>query len=190
MFKLNENCCLFLIFSTFPPGHIVVFSDQSGMDASGQVMLGTMDVHHQWTKVTLQRCWCCHRYSVFAFCFLTLPLAMCVQLFEQLSSYRSLQQQTNWLKERISHLLGGTRVISLEGLAPVQPIAEHYSTLSIFHKSLMSQRLHLHPRSLQGLTMVLEKYAVTLPTEDLKYKTHCWVHYVKMCLLCQSQRPH
>lgn len=32
-------------------GHTVVFADQSGMNASGHVMLGTMDVHHQWTKV-------------------------------------------------------------------------------------------------------------------------------------------
>ncbi|XP_076593705.1 T-cell activation inhibitor, mitochondrial isoform X2 [Chaetodon auriga] len=108
-------------------GHTVVFADQSGMNASGHVMLGTMDVHHQWTK-----------------------------LFEQLSSYRSLQEQTEWLKERISLLLGGTQVIHMERLGPVQPIAEHYSTLSTFHKSLMSRRLRLHPRSLQGLTILLE----------------------------------
>ncbi|XP_071327095.1 T-cell activation inhibitor, mitochondrial [Trachinotus anak] len=108
-------------------GHTVVFADQSGMNASGQVMLGTMDVHHQWTK-----------------------------LFQQLPSYRSLQQQTDWLKERISLLLGGTQVVLMERLGPVQPIAEHYSTLSIFHKNLMSRRLRLHPRSLQGLTMLLE----------------------------------
>ncbi|XP_074510579.1 T-cell activation inhibitor, mitochondrial [Sebastes fasciatus] len=108
-------------------GHTVVFADQSGMNASGHIMLGTMDVHHQWTK-----------------------------LFEQLPSYRSLQQQTDWLKERISLLLGGTQVVHVERLRPVQPIAEHYSTLSIFHKSLMSRRLRLHPRSLQGLTMLLE----------------------------------
>ncbi|KAM9353962.1 T-cell activation inhibitor, mitochondrial [Symphorus nematophorus] len=108
-------------------GHTVVFADQSGMNASGHVMLGTMDVHHQWTK-----------------------------LFQQLSSYRSLHQQTEWLKERISLLLGGALVIHVERLGPVQPITEHYSTLSTFHKSLMSRRLRLHPRSLQGLTMLLE----------------------------------
>ncbi|XP_058503964.1 T-cell activation inhibitor, mitochondrial [Solea solea] len=108
-------------------GHTVVFSDQSGMNASGHVMLGTMDVHHQWTK-----------------------------LLQQLPSYRSLQQQTDWLKERISFLLGGVQVVHLERLGPVQPITEHYSTLSTFHKTLMSQNLRLHPRSLQGLTMSLE----------------------------------
>ncbi|KAM4735127.1 T-cell activation inhibitor, mitochondrial isoform 1-T2 [Anableps anableps] len=108
-------------------GHTVVFADQSGMNASGDVMLGTMDVHHQWTK-----------------------------LFQQLPSYRRLQQQTDWLKERISDLLGGSQVIHLEKLGPVQPIAEHYSTLSTFHKSLMSHHLRLHPRSMYGLTMVLE----------------------------------
>lgn len=108
-------------------GHTVVFADQSGMNASGHVMLGTMDVHHQWIK-----------------------------LFQQLPGYRSLQQQTAWLKERISLLLGGTQMVHVERLGPVQPIAEHYRTLSTFHKSLMSQRLHLHPRSLHGLTMMLE----------------------------------
>lgn len=108
-------------------GHTVVFADQSGMNASGHVMLGTMDVHHQWTK-----------------------------LFEQLPSYRSLQQQTDWLKERISLLLGGAQVVHVERLGPVQPIAEHYGTLSTFHKKLMSRHLRLHPRSLQGLSMMLE----------------------------------
>ncbi|KAM9425256.1 T-cell activation inhibitor, mitochondrial isoform 2-T2 [Pholidichthys leucotaenia] len=103
-------------------GHTIVFADQSGMNAAGHVTLGTMDVHHQWTK-----------------------------LFEQLPSYRSLQQQTEWLKEQISFLLGGIQV------GPVQDITEHYSTLSTFHKRLMSQRLCLHPRSLQGLTVLLEK---------------------------------
>uniref|UniRef100_A0A3Q4G3T8 T cell activation inhibitor, mitochondrial n=1 Tax=Neolamprologus brichardi TaxID=32507 RepID=A0A3Q4G3T8_NEOBR len=107
--------------------HTVVFADQSGMNASGHVMLGTMDVHHQWTK-----------------------------LFEQLPGYRSLQQQTHWLKERISLLLGGTQVVHMDRLGPVQPIAEHYSSLNTFHKRLMSHHLRLHPRSLQGLTMLLE----------------------------------
>lgn len=100
---------------------------------------------------------------------------MCLQLLEQLPSYRSLQQQTDWLKERISLLLGGTQVVHVERLGPVQSITEHYSTLSTFHKSLMSRRLCLHPRSLQGLTMLLEKYVVTLPSERLKHMTHCCV---------------
>ncbi|XP_071375192.1 T-cell activation inhibitor, mitochondrial [Centroberyx affinis] len=108
-------------------GHTIVFTDQSGMNASGHVMLGTMDVHHQWTK-----------------------------LFEQLPGYRSLQQQTEWLKERISLLLGGAQVTHVERLGPVRPIAEHYGTLSTFHKRLLPRRLRLHPRSLQGLTVTLE----------------------------------
>ncbi|MED6284850.1 hypothetical protein CHARACLAT_023062, partial [Characodon lateralis] len=110
------------------PGHTVVFADQSGMNASGEVLLGTMDVHHQWNK-----------------------------LFQQLPSYQSLQQQTDWLKERISDLLGGSQVINLERLGPIQPISEHYMTLSTFHQSLMSRCLRLHPRSLHGLTLVLER---------------------------------
>lgn len=90
-------------------------------------MLGTMDVHHQWTK-----------------------------LFERLQSYRSLFQQSDWLKERISHLLGGIQVIHIERMGPALPLEEHYSTLNTFHKRLLPQRLSLHPRSMQGLTMTLE----------------------------------
>uniref|UniRef100_A0A8D3B593 T-cell activation inhibitor mitochondrial n=1 Tax=Scophthalmus maximus TaxID=52904 RepID=A0A8D3B593_SCOMX len=110
-------------------GHTVVFADQSGMNASGHIMLGTMDVHSQWIK-----------------------------LFQQLPSYRSLQQQTDWLKERIGLLLGGTQVVHVERLGPVQPIAEHYGTLSTFHKRLVSRHLRLHPRSLQGLSILLENH--------------------------------
>ncbi|XP_066539052.1 T-cell activation inhibitor, mitochondrial isoform X2 [Hoplias malabaricus] len=108
-------------------GHTVIFTDQSGMNASGHVMLGTMDVHHQWTK-----------------------------LFQTLPSYCSLFQQTVWLKERISFLLGGIQVIHMERLGPVLPLEEHYRTLNTFHKTLLPYRLALHPRSLQGLTMSLE----------------------------------
>uniref|UniRef100_A0A8C7YF75 T cell activation inhibitor, mitochondrial n=1 Tax=Oryzias sinensis TaxID=183150 RepID=A0A8C7YF75_9TELE len=108
-------------------GYTIVFADQSGMNSSGHVLLGTMDVHHQWIKV-----------------------------FVQLPSLRGLQHQTDCLKERISFLLGGAQVVHMERLGPVRPIAEHYRVLSTFHKKLLSQRLHLHPRSLHGLTMVLE----------------------------------
>nr|XP_055066732.1 T-cell activation inhibitor, mitochondrial isoform X1 [Misgurnus anguillicaudatus]XP_055066733.1 T-cell activation inhibitor, mitochondrial isoform X1 [Misgurnus anguillicaudatus] len=108
-------------------GHIIVFTDQSGMNASGHVMLGTTDVHHQWAK-----------------------------LFERLPSYHSLLQQSDWLKERISHLLGGILVIHIERLGPALPLEEHYSTLNTFHKRLLLKRLSVHPRSLQGLTLTLE----------------------------------
>ncbi|XP_061631397.1 T-cell activation inhibitor, mitochondrial isoform X1 [Phyllopteryx taeniolatus] len=109
-------------------GHTVVFADQSGMNASGHAMLGTTDVHHQWSK-----------------------------LFEQLPGFRVLHQQTEWLKERISLLLGGTQVAHAERLGPVEPITELYRTLNTFHNNLISQRLCLHPRSLEGLNMILEK---------------------------------
>ncbi|XP_067305303.1 T-cell activation inhibitor, mitochondrial isoform X2 [Pseudorasbora parva] len=95
-------------------GHIIIFTDQSGMNASGHVMLGTMDVHHQWSK------------------------------------------HSDWLKERISHLLGGIQVIHIKRMGPALPLEEHYSNLNTFHKILLPQRLYLHPRSLQGLTMTLE----------------------------------
>ncbi|XP_046767181.1 T-cell activation inhibitor, mitochondrial isoform X4 [Gallus gallus] len=34
-------------------GRTLVFTDRSGMSAAGHVMLGTMDVHHHWTKERL-----------------------------------------------------------------------------------------------------------------------------------------
>lgn len=44
---LKTFSCIF----SFLLGHTIVFADQSGMNSSGHVLLGTMDVHHQWTKV-------------------------------------------------------------------------------------------------------------------------------------------
>ncbi|KAJ8004856.1 hypothetical protein DPEC_G00140650 [Dallia pectoralis] len=105
-------------------GHTILFSDQSGMNASGHVMLGTMDVHHQWTK-----------------------------LFERLPSYLGLYRQTESLKERVSHQLGGIQVIHTDRLGSIE---EHYGVLKRFHKRLLPRRLTLHPRSLQGLSMSLE----------------------------------
>lgn len=139
-------------------------------------MLGTMDVHHQWTKVMRPQSPCLLR--LFPPVLLTRPLPVPPQLFEQLPGYRSLQQQTDWLKERISLLLGGTQVVHVERLRPVQSIGEHYGSLSAFHKSLVSRRLRLHPRSLQGLTMLLEKYAVPRQPELLERTTltSCLVH--------------
>ncbi|KAL3060735.1 hypothetical protein OYC64_015142 [Pagothenia borchgrevinki] len=121
-------------------GHTVMFADQSGMNASGHIMLGTMDVHHQWTK-----------------------------MFQQLPSYHSLLQQSDWLKERISLLLGGTQVVHKERLGPIQPITEHYSTLNTFHKSLISRRLRLHPRSMQGLSMLLENDRTNPSLHEMGY---------------------
>ncbi|XP_010769581.1 T-cell activation inhibitor, mitochondrial [Notothenia coriiceps] len=121
-------------------GHTVMFADQSGLNASGHIMLGTMDVHHQWTK-----------------------------MFQQLPSYHSLLQQSDWLKERISLLLGGTQVVHKERLGPIQPISEHYSTLNTFHKSLISRRLRLHPRSMQGLSMLLENDRTNPSLHEMGY---------------------
>ncbi|KAI9520778.1 hypothetical protein NQZ68_013183 [Dissostichus eleginoides] len=120
--------------------HTVMFADQSGMNASGHIMLGTMDVHHQWTK-----------------------------MFQQLPSYHSLLQQSDWLKERISLLLGGTQVVHKERMGPIQPITEHYSTLNTFHKSLISRRLRLHPRSMQGLSMLLENDRTNPSLHEMGY---------------------
>lgn len=86
-----------------------------------------------------------------------LHVVWCVQIFERLPSYSKLLQQTEWLKDRISFLLGGIQVTHMERVSLVLPLEEHYSTLNNFHKRLLSHRLSLHPRSLQGLAMTLEK---------------------------------
>lgn len=89
-----------------------------------------------------------------------------LQLFQQLSLYGSLQQQTHCLKDSVSLLLGGLQVIHLESFGPVQPIFEHCGDLSLFHKTLMSHPLYLHPRSLQGLSALLDRYVGARPPED------------------------
>lgn len=86
-------------------------------------------------------------------------------MFQQLSVYRRLQQQSDWLKERIGLLLGGVQVLHLERFGLAQPILEHLGDLSLFHKSLISHPRHLHPRSLRGLAALLDRYAVASRTQ-------------------------
>ncbi|XP_062848300.1 T-cell activation inhibitor, mitochondrial [Trichomycterus rosablanca] len=145
-------------------GHTIVFTDQSGMNASGHVMLGTMDVHHQWTK-----------------------------LFDRLPSYCSLLQQTEWLKDRISFLLGGIQVIHSERMDPVLPLEEHYSTLSTFHKRLLPHRLTLHPRSLQGLSMIVENDRTTPSLHEMGHfsiPTMCDPKQLQNFLQSHAQEAH
>lgn len=130
------------------------------MNAFGHIMLGTMDVHHQWTKVganlfAIDVIW-------ISLAFLIYPPPVLIQLFEQVYGFSSLLQQTEWMKERIRFMLGGAEVILSERFGSAQGITEHYTALSIFHQNILSQCLRLHPRSLQGLSLLLEKYAVKL----------------------------
>ncbi|XP_053121703.1 T-cell activation inhibitor, mitochondrial [Hemicordylus capensis] len=116
-------------------GRTVIFTDRSGMSAAGYVMLGTMDVHHHWTKI-----------------------------FERLPSYSALQRKVLLLEDRISHLLGGIQVTYIEELQPMLTVEEYYSTLDSFHNRVRNSRLPFHPRSLCGLQMILEsdRYAPSL----------------------------
>ncbi|KAM9166438.1 T-cell activation inhibitor, mitochondrial isoform 2-T4 [Pangshura tecta] len=116
-------------------GHTVVFSDCSGMSATGHVMLGTMDVHHHWIKI-----------------------------FERLPSYYKLQKKMLLLEGRISHLLGGIQITYIEELQPLLTLEEYYATLDAFYNRLLNSKLSLHPRSLRGLQMILEsdRYAPNL----------------------------
>uniref|UniRef100_A0A8C3CNP2 T cell activation inhibitor, mitochondrial n=1 Tax=Cairina moschata TaxID=8855 RepID=A0A8C3CNP2_CAIMO len=108
-------------------GRTVVFTDRSGMSAAGHIMLGTMDVHHHWTKI-----------------------------FERLPNYYKLQKRLLFLEDRISQLLGGIQVIYIEELQPLLTLEEYYETLDSFCNKLLDSRLRFHPHSLRGLQMILE----------------------------------
>ncbi|XP_076985738.1 T-cell activation inhibitor, mitochondrial isoform X2 [Tamandua tetradactyla] len=109
--------------------------DRSGMSAMGHVMLGTMDVHHHWTK-----------------------------LFERLPSYLDLQRRLIHLEDQISYLLGGIQVVYIEELQPVLTLEEYYSLLDMFYNRLLKSRIPFHPRSLRGLQMIVnsDRYAPSL----------------------------
>ncbi|XP_062980954.1 T-cell activation inhibitor, mitochondrial isoform X2 [Elgaria multicarinata webbii] len=109
-------------------GCTVIFTDRSGMSATGHVMLGTMDVHHHWTKI-----------------------------FERLPSYSTLQRKVLLLEERISHLLGGIQITYIEELQPMLMLEEYYTVLDGFYNRMRNSRLPFHPRSLRGLQMILER---------------------------------
>ncbi|XP_067147554.1 T-cell activation inhibitor, mitochondrial isoform X3 [Apteryx mantelli] len=116
-------------------GRTLIFTDRSGMSAAGHIMLGTMDVHHHWTKI-----------------------------FERLPNYYKLQKRMLFLEDRISQLLGGIQVIYIEELQPLLTLEEYYDTLDCFYSKLLDSRLPFHPRSLRGLQMILEsdRYAPSL----------------------------
>ncbi|XP_075683272.1 T-cell activation inhibitor, mitochondrial isoform X2 [Rhinoderma darwinii] len=120
---VKQNC----VSLKMAKGHTVIFTDQTGVSAAGHVMLGTMDVHHHWTK-----------------------------LFESLPSYYLLQRKLLQLQDRISHLLGGIEIVHIEELQPLLTLEEHYSVLDAFCKKLLNRRMPIHPRSLCGLQMILE----------------------------------
>ncbi|XP_059584792.1 T-cell activation inhibitor, mitochondrial isoform X3 [Alligator mississippiensis] len=116
-------------------GYTVIFTDCSGLSATGHIMLGTMDVHHHWTKI-----------------------------FEILPNYKKLQKKLLLLEDQISHLLGGIQITYIEELQPLLTLEEYYTTLDAFYTRLLNSRLLFHPRSLRGLKMILEsdRYAPSL----------------------------
>ena len=107
------------------------------MSALGHVMLGTMDVHHHWTR-----------------------------LFESLPSYFDLQRRMSALEAQISNLLGGIQVVYIEELQPALTLDQYYSLLHTFYNQLLRSRVppHPHPQSLSGLQMILssDRYAPSL----------------------------
>ncbi|XP_027271282.1 T-cell activation inhibitor, mitochondrial isoform X3 [Cricetulus griseus] len=107
-------------------GCTIVFTDRSGMSALGHVMLGTMDVHHHWTR-----------------------------LFESLPNYFDLQRRMSVLEDQISSLLGGIQVVYIEELQPEFTIDEYYSLLNVFYNQLLKSRVPSHPQGLSGLQMIL-----------------------------------
>ncbi|XP_036886274.1 T-cell activation inhibitor, mitochondrial isoform X2 [Sturnira hondurensis] len=143
-------------------GRTVIFTDRSGMSAVGHVMLGTMDVHHHWTK-----------------------------LFERLPSYFDLQRKLMFLEDQISYLLGGIQVVYIEELQPVLTLEEYYSLLDVFYNRLLKSRIPFHPRSLRGLQMILhsDRYAPSL--HDLGHfniPTFCDLANLRWFVLTKAQQ--
>ncbi|XP_051879139.1 T-cell activation inhibitor, mitochondrial isoform X2 [Pristis pectinata] len=109
-------------------GCTIIFAEHSGMNAAGQIMLGTVDVHHHWTK-----------------------------LLERLPTYYDLHSHVCLLEERISFLLGDIQFIYNEDLQPAMMLEDYYRMLTTFHQNFIVNRPLFHPRSLKGLQIILEK---------------------------------
>ncbi|XP_069777084.1 T-cell activation inhibitor, mitochondrial [Narcine bancroftii] len=128
-------------------GCTIIFAEHSGMNAAGQIMLGTVDVHHHWAK-----------------------------LLERLPTYHDLHSHLCLLEERISFLLGDIELIYNEDLQPAMMLEDYYRMLKTFHQSLVESRPLFHPRSLKGLQMILVKVSsapILLKTGQLKVPITC-----------------
>ncbi|XP_037704551.1 T-cell activation inhibitor, mitochondrial isoform X2 [Choloepus didactylus] len=140
-------------------GCTIIFTDRSGMSAMGHVMLGTMDVHHHWTK-GLERA----AVPSFLMAYTVALLSPKTGLFERLPSYLDLQRRLMLLEDQISYLLGGIQVVYIEELQPVLTLEEYYSLLDVFYNRLLKSRVPFHPQSLRGLQMIVnsDRYAPSL----------------------------
>ncbi|XP_043544666.1 T-cell activation inhibitor, mitochondrial isoform X8 [Chiloscyllium plagiosum] len=108
-------------------GRTLIFADNSGINAAGQIMLGTVDVHHHWAK-----------------------------LLERLPIYCDLHSHLSVLKERTSYLLGDVELIYDEDLQPTVMLEDYYRMLKTFYQNLIVIQPLFHPRSLKGLQIILQ----------------------------------
>ncbi|XP_072350533.1 T-cell activation inhibitor, mitochondrial-like isoform X1 [Scyliorhinus torazame] len=111
-------------------GCTLIFGDNSGMNAAGQIMLGTVDVHHHWRK-----------------------------LLDRLPFYSDLHSHLSVLKERTSYLLGDVELIYNEDLQPTLMLEDYYRMLKTFHQNVTVTQPLFHPRSLKGLQIILENHS-------------------------------
>ncbi|XP_062912750.1 T-cell activation inhibitor, mitochondrial isoform X1 [Mobula hypostoma] len=142
-------------------GCTIIFAEHSGMNAAGQIMLGTVDVHHHWTK-----------------------------LLERLPTYYDLHHHVCLLEERISFLLGDMELIYNEDLQPVMMLEDYYRMLTVFHQNLTVNRPLFHPRSLKGLQMILEKGSsapILLKTGQLRVPVTCDPTALQWFILSHTQ---
>uniref|UniRef100_A0A8C5QQ12 T cell activation inhibitor, mitochondrial n=1 Tax=Leptobrachium leishanense TaxID=445787 RepID=A0A8C5QQ12_9ANUR len=122
--RLTQQC---LDSLKMAKGRTVIFTDCTGLSATGHVLLGTMDVHHHWTE-----------------------------LFERLPNYYQLERKLQYLQERVSQLLGSIEIVHIEELQPMLTVEEYYTALNAFCNKLLNKRVLIHPRSLRGLQMILD----------------------------------
>ncbi|XP_055490662.1 T-cell activation inhibitor, mitochondrial isoform X3 [Leucoraja erinacea] len=142
-------------------GCTLIFAEHSGMNAAGQIMLGTVDVHQHWTKI-----------------------------LERLPTYYDLHSQLCMLEERISFLLGDVELIYNEDLQPSMMLEDYYRMLKTFHQSLVVSRPLFHPRSLKGLQMILEKGSsapTLLKTGQLRVPITCDPSALQWFILSHTQ---
>ncbi|XP_072906196.1 T-cell activation inhibitor, mitochondrial isoform X1 [Hemitrygon akajei] len=142
-------------------GCTIIFAEHSGMNAAGQIMLGTVDVHHHWTK-----------------------------LLERLPTYCDLHHHVCLLEERISFLLGDMELIYNEDLQPAMMLEDYYRMLTAFHQNLTVSRPLFHPRSLKGLRMILEKGSSApslLKTGQLRVPVACDPTTLQWFILSHAQ---
>ncbi|PIO05103.1 hypothetical protein AB205_0157940 [Aquarana catesbeiana] len=123
-----------------------------------------MELTNCWNLLVFLKTFLCSCYLFSLVCTLNIKVTCCIffpafinKLFESIPSYYLLQRKVLQLQERVSHLLGGIEIVHIEEMQPLLSLEEYCSALDAFCNKLLKRRVPIHPRSLRGLQMILEK---------------------------------